>query len=966
MKAQSAIRPVEAHTPNANLAEDGIRELKRMYRRAMIRTNSPRCLWDLCLVYHAYVRSHSCLAVWQLEGETPQTVLTGDTADISHICEFGWYDWVWYISPADENMERKHLGRYLGPSFDIGDALCAKILPASGRIISRTSVFPLNVEEQNSPVIEEMKRKFNQQLEDRLRDRFQPLDPNDVPEDEITPELEHYVPLEPGEATPPEIKEADEFDHEAYNRFINARVCLPQGDEKSYGTVKRRKRDADGNLIGQSHPNPMVDTALYEVEFDTGEVEAYHANQIAEAIYAEVDSDGRRQFILQAILDYEKDSSAVPVSEGTIVHNSRTYPRKTTKGYKFCVQWSNGSTSMEKLKDLKQSHPLQLAEFAVARQIDHEPAFAWWVPYTIKKRNRVIKAMAKRYFRTTQKYGIELPKTVQEALEIDRKTGTDFWAKAIRKEMQAVAKAFQILGEDAADPVGYTPIEVHMVFDIKPDFTRKARLVAGGHVTDPPSSITYASVVSRESVRIAFLIAALNDLDIMAADIGNAYLNAPVRERIYITCGPEFGPEFEGRKAKIVKALYGLKSSGAAWRSFLSECLHDSLHFKPCRADNDVWIRPAQKPDGTRYYEMVLVYTDDILCVSMDPNSILCRLDQHFLLKEGSIGKPTRYLGSTIGQHTFPGDDKPCWSMSSNEYVLEAIRNVKDWVERHGAEFRSKASTVLPSNWRPELDISRLCDDEEIQFYHSQIGVLRWMVELGRVDICGEVSMLAAHSAMPRLGHLVAVIHVLSYLNSHWRSKIVFDPTYVDHVRNPRPDWSDFYREAKEEIPSDCPEPLGKPVQITCFVDADLAGDHVTRRSRTGVLIYLNRSLTVWYSKKQTSIETSTFGAEFSAMKTAVELVEGLRFKLRMMGVPLEDPAMIKGDNMSVIKNSSIPESVLKKKSNSIAYHYVRERVAMGIIDVSHEPTKTNLADVLTKIQGANVREPLVKMILHQ
>lgn len=966
MRAQSAIRPIEAHTPNSNLAEDGIRELKRMYRRAMIRTNSPRCLWDLCLVYHAYVRSHSCLSIRQLDGEVPQTLLTGDTADISHICEFGWYDWVWYISPQDENMERKHLGRYLGPSFDVGDVLCARILPASARPISRTSVFPLSVEEENSQAVNEMKAKFTTTLEQKLKDRALPLDESEVPDDERTPEMEYYVPTETEDKETPEVKEADEYDYETYNRYITTRVLLPQGDSMSYGTVKSRKRDPDGNLVGRSNANPLLDTALYEVEFDSGEVEAYHANQIAEAVYAEVDDAGKTSYVLKEILDYKKESFAVPASEAFVVHNNRTYPKRTTRGWKLCVLWNDGSTTWEKLKDLKESHPLQLAEFAVARQIAEEPAFSWWVDYVLKKRNKIIKAMAKRYFRVTQKYGIELPKTVEEALAIDRATGTTFWADAISKEMRAVAKAFQILESDAPDPVGYTRIKVHMVFDIKPDFTRKARLVAGGHMTDPPSSITYASVVSRESVRIAFLLAALNGLDIMAADIGNAYLNAPVRERICIICGAEFGPEFKGRTAKIVKALYGLKSSGAAWRSFLSECLHESLHFSPCRADNDVWIRPAQKLDGTPYYEMVLVYTDDILCLSMDPDAILCKLDQHFLLKEGSIGKPERYLGSTIGQHQFPGDEKPCWSMSSQSYVKEAIRNVNNWLSKRDESLKKKASSVLPPSYRPELDISPLCNDKDVQFYHSQIGVLRWMVELGRVDICCEVSMLASHSAMPRQGHLDAVLHVFAYLNSHDRSKIVFDPSYVEHETTTRPDWTDFYRDAKPMIPTDCPKPLGKPVQITCFVDADMAGDHVTRRSRTGVLIYLNRSLTVWHSKKQTSIETSTFGAEFSAMKTAVELIEGLRYKLQMMGVPVEDPAVVKGDNMSVIKNSSVPESVLKKKSNSVAYHYVRERVAMGIVDISYENTKTNLADILTKIQAGNVRDPLVKRILHQ
>ena len=118
--------------------------------------------------------------------------------------------------------------------------------------------------------------------------------------------------------------------------------------------------------------------------------------------------------------------------------------------------------------------------------------------------------------------------------------------------MAAVWKVFEFLDEDAPDPVGHRLIDAHMVFDVKADVTRKARLVTGGHLTDPPSSITYASVVSRESVRIAFLLAALNDLDILAADIGNAYLNARTREKIFIICGREFWDSYVGRKALSV------------------------------------------------------------------------------------------------------------------------------------------------------------------------------------------------------------------------------------------------------------------------------------------------------------------------------------------------------------------------------------------------------------------------------
>lgn len=152
---------------------------------------------------------------------------------------------------------------------------------------------------------------------------------------------------------------------------------------------------------------------------------------------------------------------------------------------------------------------------------------------------------------------------------------------------------------------------------------------------------------------------------------------------------------------------------------------------------------------------------------------------------------------------------------------------------------------------------------------------------------------------------------------------------------------------------------------MVTFVDSDHAGDKVTRRSRTGVLVYLNSTPIVWYSKKQNSIETSSFGSEFTAMKTGVEISEGLRYKLRMMGVPLMGATMIRADNMSVVVNTSVPESMLKKKSNSIAYHYMQERAASGAVEVHYESTKTNLADMLTKIQPGHVRKELVSKVLY-
>jgi hypothetical protein len=377
-----------------------------------------------------------------------------------------------------------------------------------------------------------------------------------------------------------------------------------------------------------------------------------------------------------------------------------------------------------------------------------------------------------------------------------------------------------------------------------------------------------------------------------------------------------------------------------------------------------VWLRAAQKADGTRYYEYVLVYTDDILCVSCDPNAILCHLDQHFMLKPGSIGPPTQYLGSSVGKYKFSNGDE-CWYMGSDQYVKEAIRNVTTWLEQRGEKpLKSKVSAPFPSNYQAELDTSPLCDDEDTNYYMQQIGVLKWAVELGRIDVAAEVSILSSYMAAPREGHLSAIMHIYSWLKSHDRSKVVLDPSYVEHIEEPQPDWFQFYAGAIEMLPPDQPEPLGKAVQMTMFVDSDHAGDKVTRRSRTGILIFLNRAPVVWLSKKQNSIETSSFGSEFTAMKQGVEICEGLRYKLRMMGVPLDGHTHVKADNMSVVKNTSNPESMLKKKSNSIAYHYVRERAAAGAIVVSYEPTDTNLADMLTKSQPGPTRKRQASMVL--
>jgi hypothetical protein len=193
-----------------------------------------------------------------------------------------------------------------------------------------------------------------------------------------------------------------------------------------------------------------------------------------------------------------------------------------------------------------------------------------------------------------------------------------------------------------------------MSFDVKMDFTRKARFVAGGHMTKPPEMITYSSIVSLDSIRIAFLLAPLNDMNILATDIENAYLNAKPHEKVYTTTGPEFGAESKGKTVMIVRALYGLKTSGATWRAHLASTLHQ-LGYNLCLADPNVWFHPAKKNDGFEYYEYVLVYVDDLLVLSHQGEKTMKALQDFYRLKDG-FAPPTRYLGAEVKQWQFPQD----------------------------------------------------------------------------------------------------------------------------------------------------------------------------------------------------------------------------------------------------------------------------------------------------------------------
>jgi len=305
--------------------------------------------------------------------------------------------------------------------------------------------------------------------------------------------------------------------------------------------------------------------------------------------------------------------------------------------------------------------------------------------------------------------------------------------------------------------------------------------------------------------------------------------------------------------------------------------------------------------------------------------------------------------------------------MSSNKYVNLAVQRVEAVLKEKKQKLPTKALTPLSTGYRPELDISEELKDKDITSYQEYISMLRWVVEIGRINIMVEVSMMLSHLACPREGHLKEVLRIFAYLKAYPKRTLAFNPRQppIDQRRFIAHDWYDFYKDAVEAIPEKLPPPVGKSVSIHCFVDASHADNQANRQSQTGILIFLNRAPIIWYSKKQKTVKTATFGSKIIAMQIAVEVIQGLRFKLRTFGVPIEGPADVFCDNKAVTKAARNPESTLAKKHNSVAYHKVRESVAMKMIRVAWEDTKYNLANLLTKVKARVDRERLIDRFMY-
>ena len=199
------------------------------------------------------------------------------------------------------------------------------------------------------------------------------------------------------------------------------------------------------------------------------------------------------------------------------------------------------------------------------------------------------------------------------------------------------------------------------------------------------------------------------------------------------------------------------------------------MGFKSSIADPDIWMRPNTKPDGEEYHEYIVCYVDDVLRISMEARQIMQEIQKDFRFKKDKIEPPKMYLGVLLEKKKLNG--RKVWTMNSKDCIKLAIANVEGQLRKRGLRLPTKVTTPMNSTFSPELDISEELDGEDITFYQEIIGMLRWAIEIGRVDINFEISLLSSYQAAPRTGHLEQLLHILAFLKKKPKLTIYFDPS---------------------------------------------------------------------------------------------------------------------------------------------------------------------------------------------
>ena len=919
-----------------NPAERRYQNVKHTANVVLDRTGAPAHTWLLCLLYVVFVLN--CLSVESLGWKTPHQVLFGEMPDISELFQFEFWEPVYFAtgeqlsyasSPSFPSATPEGKGRFVGFSETVGDKFTYKILTDdTQKIIYRSAVRTARdtseINRRLSSPAGESKSIEIVKAPPRL-----PIDDSSADEDS-TPRREQTF----GKT----FSAAELID----------RTYLTEPDEKGQRfrakiveKIIERDRDKERGLQEIGVPKFLV------------RIEGDQPDQI-------VDYNDILNYVNAQLEDELDPDQVVWKFKGIVAHEgplTKEHPSYRGSSYNVMVAWEDGSQTFEPLHIIAADDPVTCALYAKEQGLLDTPGWKRFkgIAKRDKKMIRMINQSKLRSYRRDPiyQYGYRVPRTPEEAIAIDKANNNTQWQDAMALEMAQLNEyeTFKDLGKGSPGPVGYQKIRVHFVYAVKHDGRHKARLVAGGHLTETPIDSVYSGVVSLRSLRIVIFLAELNGLELWGADVGNAYLEAHTKEKVYIVAGKGFGA-LEGHTLVISKALYGLRSSGLRWHERFSDTLRD-MGFEISKADPDVWMRK-----NGNVWEYIAVYVDDLAIAAKDPKSICDRLMKDYGYKLKGVGPLTFHLGCD-----FFRDKDGVLCFGPKKY----IQKMMEAYEVMYGEKPKESGSPLEKNDHPELDESQVLESDGQKRYQSMIGALQWVISLGRFDVATPVMTMSRFRAEPRHGHKERLKRIYGYLRKFKDGAI--------RVRTGKPDYSDLedveydwmyttYGNVTEAVPLDLPEALGKSVVLTTYVDANLYHDLITGRAVTGILHLINSTPIDWYTKRQATVETATYGSEFVAARIATDQIIDLRLTLRYLGVPVETSTYLFGDNKSVVTSSTIPHSLLSKRHNALAYHRVREAIAAKILKFFHIEGTTNCADILSKHCGHAQLWPMVRPLL--
>ena len=415
----------------------------------------------------------------------------------------------------------------------------------------------------------------------------------------------------------------------------------------------------------------------------------------------------------------------------------------------------------------------------------------------------------------------------------------------------------------------------------------------GGHVINSSKRITYSSTAQDVSIQLLRLIAVRNELSSMTGD-SNAVCTAPVTEKSFSCAGVEF-LDHNGCIVTLKRALYGLKTTSRSFHEFFAECLM-RIGFTPTRADPDLWYRKSDDYEGDDY---MATHVDDIIIAAKRPVEYMAKIEQEFNIRNQE-DLPSCYLGNS-----YKRDPNGHLHILSSKYLKEVLWQLK---KKFGEV--QKMAIPLCVREHPKLDDSPFCSEAEHKQYQHIIGVCQWLVIAGCFAINYAVSSLSRFSIAPRQRQLQLARELMGYLRKHPKRGYFTDPrpptvpTDFERVAI-KEDFGYQYSYFTKDIDPRFPEPLSAELDINIFVDGDHGHDKVTGRSITSLITLVGSTPVIWSSKRQSCVQLSTFGAEFTALKKAVEEAAALRYHLRSMGIKVEKPTPIYIDNMSVVLNGS-------------------------------------------------------------